>query len=547
MNELMCLGLISQIIIKFQKRVGMGFRLTLHLLCFLGLMISASALANSNKLVGTKLAFEQFNITVPFNVSLPIIALDIVTGEASPEDELIVIGEDESGQPWLALYTFHEKANEYTLLDKMILADKYFAFDIGQSPQALYFLAKDTVASLGYKGNSNKDGSLKDGSLDAGLHLQLKQDVSSIFLLNESSFISKRDFIQDVNKDGLDDIILPDFEQTNLWLASKGTQKTIYQSLALTPHTEIIRNSVNFEPVKLFFADLTLDGRQDIAWVSQGNIHYFRQTQQGEFSSQQESHLLAETISGLDWWQIREADGESPDQSNLTHRVVEQVKDINGDGLVDIIVRFTQSSGVLDRANDYEFYFGFISNTGQLQFSKTPNTVIKAEGTLTGLKIIDVNKDNKYEVLLSSFELSISNIIGALLAGGIDQNVLLFALNDENSYEDDALISKEVELNFSLTSGKSGQPIVLLSDVNGDDLQDLILSSGEEKIAIYLGQQSSKLFNRKASKHKVLLPKNGELFEHHDLNHDGKEDFIMRYGRLDDESMANKITILMVK
>ena len=304
---------------------------------------------------------------------------------------------------------------------------------------------------------------------------------------------------------------------------------------------------MNFNPTNLFFADFNVDGLQDIAWISKGSINYFSQTASGGFSVTQKNLVLADTIHGVNWWQIRESDGESLDQSNLIHRVVEQIKDINGDGLVDVIVRFTQSSGVLDRINDYEFYFGFTNENGQLEFPKAANTVIQAEGTLTGLKIIDVNNDNKLEVLLSSFELSVSNIIGALLSGGIDQNVLLFSLNSHDIYEDDALLSEEVELSFSLTSGQSGQPIVLLTDINGDDLQDLILSSGEDRLKIFLGQNTSRLVNRKASKYKLLLPKNGELFGHSDINHDGKEDLIMRYGRLDDESMANKVTILMVR
>lgn len=516
--------------------------LILGWICCLGFTAGSPVFASSAKLVGSKLTFEHYNITAPFKVSLPVLALDIIADESSPTDELVVIGEDEFNKTWLAVYTFHEKTNKFLLLDKMELADEYFAFDVSENLEALYFLAKNKVVSLAY------NDALENGdSLRSGLYLQHEQNVDSIFLLNESSFITKKDFIQDVNKDGLDDIILPDFEQTNLWLSSKGAQAYYYQPIALTPHTEMIRKSVNFDPVKLFFADFTLDGRQDIAWISKGRINYFSQTEEGIFSEQQKYIALADTIHGLNWWQLRESDGESPDQSDLTHRVVEQIKDINGDDLVDVIVRYTQSSGVLDRANDYEFYMGYINQNKQFEFPKTANTVIKAEGTLTGLKIVDVNKDDKFEVLLSSFELSISNIIGALLSGGIDQNVLLFALNEKNSYEDDPLISKEVELNFSLTSGQSGQPIVLLSDVNGDDLQDLILSLADNKLAIYLGKNNSRMFNRKASKHKISLPKNGELFAHHDLNQDGKEDFIMRYGRLDDESMANKVTILMVK
>lgn len=529
----------------------------LGMLFCLSFSIASPVFASSSKLVGTKLAFKHYTITAPFKVSLPVIAVDIVIDEKSSVDELVVIGQDELDQTWLAVYVFNEKANDFILLDKLRLDDEFFAFDVSENKQGLYFLAKNKVVSLKYNGDSNKDDSLQ-----LGLHFQHQQSVKSIFLLNKSIYITEKDFIQDVNKDGLDDIVLPDFEQTNLWLASENTQGYFYQHLAISTQAELSRDGVSFQPINLFFADFNLDARQDIAWITKGNINYFSQTEEGKFSSESKSLSLAETIHGLHWWQIRESDGESPDQSNLTHRVVEEIKDINGDGLVDVIVRFTQSSGVLDRANNYEFYFGFAnkgnksnksskenesSQNSQLEFPQTPNTVIQAEGTLTGLKIIDVNEDNKFEVLLSSFKLSVSNIIGVLLSGGIDQNVLLFALNDNDIYEDDALISKEVELSFSLTSGQSGQPIVLLTDVNGDKLQDLILSSGEEKLNVFLGKNNSRLFNRKASKHKIMLPKNGELFEHSDINHDGKEDFIMRYGRLDDESMANKVTILMVK
>jgi len=520
----------------------MHCRLLLGLVFCLGFIAGSPAFANSSKLVGTKLAFDSYQITAPFKVSLPVLALDIAVSEQFPADELVVIGEDEQNKTWLAVYVFHEKSDNFILLDKLQLADKYFAYDVSENEQGLYFLAKNEVATLHYNGDLNQENGKQ-----IGLYLEQKQAVNSIYLINKASFIAKRDFIQDVNKDGLDDIILSDFEQTNLWLSLANTQEYYYQPIGLSTQAELIRGSVNFKPTDLFLADFNVDGRQDIAWISQGRINYFGQTEEGKFSEQQKHITLDDTIYGLNWWQIRESDGESPDQSNLTHRVVEQIKDINGDGLVDVIVRFTQSSGVLDRANDYEFYLGFTNKAGNLEFPKIADTVIQAEGTLTGLNIVDVNNDNKFEVLLSSFELTVSNIIGALLSGGIDQNVLLFALNNDDVYEEDALITKEVELSFSLTSGQSGQPIVLLTDVNGDDLQDLILSSDEDRLNIFLGNNTSKLFNRKASKHKLLLPKNGALFEHSDINHDGKEDFVMRYGRLDDESMANKVTILIVK
>lgn len=526
----------------------MHYKLLISVIFCLGVFTVSAVFANSSKLMGTKVAFDHYTITAPFKVSSPVIAVELVANEQPPMDELVLIGIDKLKQTWLAAYKFDTSSNKYELLDKIQLAEEYFAYDVSDNGEGLYFLAKNAVVSLKYVDKVRTDKSLQENnSVPSGLYLQHKQDIKSIYLLNKSNFLANKDFIQDVNKDGVDDIILPDFEEINLWLSSKSNQALIPQHLQINAQVEFIREGISFTPRTVFFADFNQDQQQDIAWISKGNINYFSQNSAGTFSHSSTQLPLAETIYGLNWWQIREADGESPDQSNLTHRVVEEIKDINGDGLADVIVRFTQSSGVLERANDYEFYFGYINKNNILGFHKTPSTVIKAEGTLTGLNIIDVNEDNKFEVLLSSFELSVSNIIGALLSGGIDQNVLLFALNDEDNYDKDALISKEVELSFSLTSGQSGEPIVLLSDVNGDKMQDLILSSGEEKLTIFLGNNSTKLFNRKGSKHKMLLPKNGALFEKHDINHDGKADFIMRYGRLDDESMANKITILMVQ
>lgn len=526
----------------------MHYKLLVGVIFCFGFFSVSAVYANASKLVGTKVAFKHYNITAPFQVSSPVIPVELVINEQLPMDELVLIGVDKLKQTWLAIYTFDAPNDRYELLDKMQLSAEYFAYDVSENSKGLYFLAKNAVVSLNYADNLPTDKSNEDKiSVLSGLYLQHKQEVNSLYLLNKSNFLAQIDFIKDVNKDGVDDIVLPDFDGLNVWIHSHNSQAVFYQHLAINPQIELSLGGVMFQPSSLFFADFNLDNRQDVAWVSKGKINYFSQDLDSKFAEQSENLVLADTIQGLNWWQITESDGENPDQSNLTHRVVEQIKDINGDGVTDVIVRFTQSSGVLERTNDYEFYFGYIDENSTLAFKETPSTVIKAEGTLTGLKIVDVNEDNKFEVLLSSFELSVSNIIGALLSGGIDQNVLLFVLNDDDSYENDALISKEVELSFSLTSGQSGQPIVLLTDVNGDSRQDLILSAGEERLSIFLGNKSKKLFNRKASKHKILLPKNGALFEQHDINYDGKADFIMRYGRLDDVSMANIVTILMVQ
>ncbi|MFA0373254.1 FG-GAP-like repeat-containing protein, partial [Vibrio sp. 10N.222.54.F6] len=112
---------------------------------------------------------------------------------------------------------------------------------------------------------------------------------------------------------------------------------------------------------------------------------------------------VRQPISGIDWWNKRDAYGEQLDQSELVYRKVEELKDINNDGITDLVVRYTKSSGVFDRANDYEVYLGE-NQKGKLVFPKVANSVVKAEGTLTGLQFIDIDSDDKVEVMVAGFD-----------------------------------------------------------------------------------------------------------------------------------------------
>ena len=90
------------------------------------------------------------------------------------------------------------------------------------------------------------------------------------------------------------------------------------------------------------------------------------------------------------------------DQSNLEYRMLEELRDLNADGITDMVVRYTKASGVLDRVNDYEIYLGK-KQQEKLAFSATADSVIRADGTLTGLEFVDIDNDEKFEVLLAGF------------------------------------------------------------------------------------------------------------------------------------------------
>lgn len=209
-----------------------------------------------------------------------------------------------------------------------------------------------------------------------------------------------------------------------------------------------------------------------------------------------------------------------------------------------MVVRFTQVSGVLDRVNDYEIYLGKNTNQ-QLSYDNKPNSVIHAEGTLTDLEFVDIDNDNKSEVMLAGFDIGLSQIISALLSGSIDQDVYLFKMDENDNYRKKPHVNKEVELNFSLSSGQSGTAVVKLADLNGDGLKDLVLSDGDDELDIYFGQTGKKLFKRRAVEYNTQLPKDGNLVFVNDLNNDGKDDLLLKFSKLDDNSSGHNFTILL--
>jgi hypothetical protein len=476
--------------------------------------------------------FTLHKVTLDIKVSQAVLVAD-VRQEAGRE--IIILGRDDVQQPVLEIYGLAVSGGSFVLLDKIVLTNTVFAFDLGEPQakghQALYFLSKDKIEQY-QLADPSQPGSLVN-----------VQAVSSMYLVNSAASISQRDFARDLNNDGIDDFLLPDFEQYNFWL-SDCCGRHNGQNLPIAANLEVEDSSLTYKDVELFFADIDQDGMNDVIYVEKGVLQVFAQSKL-QFNLIAKQIPISEDIYGINWWDIIEADGNKLDQSQLIHRKVEDIRDFNGDLIPDMAVRFTQSSGVLDRVNDYEFYLGQLKE-GQLEFPASPSSTISAEETLSDFQLVDLSDDGKQEVILSSFDLGISQIISALLAGSIDQDVLIFGMDDKGSYSAKPLISQEVELTFSLSSGRSGEPLMKVADVNGDKVKDLVFSDGEDKIRVLLATPGAKnAYAKRSLSQKIDVPKNAKYETVEDINGDGKADLIFHYGRADASVMQNQLSILI--
>lgn len=492
--------------------------------------IASLAIAALLPMASAAQEFRELILESPYPLIQPVFAADV---SPQPGREILLLGRDEQGRRHLLVYGLDPQGQQLVALDDLRLPDHYHSVDFenapGQNRPGLYFVSHNSLARYqpGPEG-----GALQDLASIAGLVLQ-----------PEKSQLARGRLVQDLNGDQALDFAITGFNSLQL-LISQADGSLRKSELPIAAQMVAEYGRVSYSDAPVFYVDANNDGRTDVVAAGDGQLQVFTQSDDGQFAAQPFNIAIRKHIYGQDWWHKRDDNGEEYDQSQLQYRKLDRLRDINADGWPDLLVRYTRSQGVLERSNDYEIYLGRHQD-GLLHYGDTPDSAIRAGGTLTGLELLDTNHDGRLEVSLSRFDIGLGQIIGALLSGSIDQQVYLYRLNDADHYGESPAASYTVDLKFSLSKGQSGSAVVKLADVDGDGLKDLLLSTDTDTLRIYRGQDNEQLFAKNPQKFKTLLPGDGEQLQATDINLDGKADLLMRYGRLDKPSQARQIRLLM--
>ena len=278
--------------------------------------------------------FSHFQLNAPFNISQEPIRANLLPNAGK---EIILIGEKDK-TPRLAIFAFVEQDKQYKLVLNVELSKSYFAFDVSDEnstgEQSLYFLTTDKVVHF--------KPELKQPFVDS-------VNVSSMYVNQDADYLKQANFVTDLNDDGLSDVILSGFSSLNIYL-NLGNDEFIKQSLPITPTVEIFDGSVSYTEKPYYLIDIKFDQHKDIVIGGDGELLTFTQNTLGHFSTEATSISVNKEITSTNWWDSRGADGKNLDQSDFSHRTVDTLKDINNDDIPDLIVRFTQSSGVLDKS-----------------------------------------------------------------------------------------------------------------------------------------------------------------------------------------------------
>lgn len=448
---------------------------------------------------------ERIQFSVPFELSYAPQALKRKSGDSA----IMALGYD--GEfPQLAIYSPAASGRGYESLSRLELSQHYAQIDKVEVSGDEWPVLVDSegVVLVDDKGVKR---------LWSGSHL---------YKIAPVPFIRRTDMSADLNGDGREDLWLADIHHTTV-LLQQGDGSFLAQQIPVAAKMLVEGDYISYVARPIYSADSNGDGAEDLMAVVDSQLHVFTQGSDGRFAAEPVMMALPEGTFDREWWEVRQHDGDSLNQADMRHRTVAEIEDMNGDGLFDLVVRHSSSSGVLDRRNDYEVFYG--SNAAQVRFADEPDTVIRADGTLSGLRLEDINNNGRKEVLLSRFDIGISQLVSALLSSSMRQDLLSFSQNDSGKYGEKPSAQYKVKLEFSLSSGKRGEPVIRVGDIDGDGTQDLLLSSGKEQLLFHSGNGDARLFERRGSKIKVDIPEKRSMVRLLELGPGEREDIVLAY------------------
>jgi len=366
-------------------------------------------------------------------------------------------------------------------------------------------------------------------------------DIQSIYKSVVKDRLPHLDVVKDINGDSLEDILLPGFDGYQLFLQ---TSPGVFAAPVLidVPPKMGASNGRNFiwygfsEP---YLVDVNFDHKDDLLFWDVPVLRAFLQKEEGSFSLEQQVVPLGLELEGAEGVSFRLG---REDQSDIQARTFHQMSDINADQYPDLTTISITSEGVLNKRTTYEFFMGIQSPTQALSFPEQPDTQIRSKGIQFDAQEKDFNHDGMTDFVISSVELGVGKILGALLTRSITIDLNFYQLS-QSGYPDRPNITHKIKATFNLTSGKLYYPTVLIVDVNGDQLVDLVVQDGDA-LQVSYGDGSDRLFARKRLVFEVPMPLTPGLVDTFDLNKDGKMDIILRY-QDNDREMQKVVKVLL--
>ena len=400
-------------------------------------------------------------------------------------------------------------------------------------------------------------------------------ELDSVYLGVNEDEIPSIGISRDLNGDEREDLLIPSFDGWSLLLQQDDHSFAPAQIVGLPPHMNLGSSRyVGFRAEEPYLLDYNLDQITDIGFWREGAIHVHLNDGKNNYAAEPIVTHTAHTDVLENFFAL--TIGEDAENTEGTQRLLESIEDINGDGLDDLVIQKITGEGIFGKETQIEFFYGQpqsdpiglrqderqdenkdenkdgliteqnIART--LSFATQPNSIIASDGVQVETQRFDVNDDGQQELMITSVDIGIGTIVGALLTRSVTLDIGIYQMVD-GVYQTKPSIKRTIKASFNLSSGELFIPTLLTADVNGDNLQDLLVQRDNERLDVYLGNnqpdnkksgnqkagangtKSPKLFATKPITFKLNLPKTRSGYQAVDLNNNGRDELVLKLER----------------
>jgi hypothetical protein len=352
------------------------------------------------------------------------------------------------------------------------------------------------------------------------------------------------DFVRDWNGDGSDEVAIATFEGLSLYIRGDDGGFNPEDQILVELDTHIGRRwsgqhsdqnttglSTTYTFPDVHQLDYNGDGLSDLIATTEDRVIVYLQQPDGTYETTASTdHLI---------------DVRTQEEKIEAYAEIETlVEDLDGDGYADAVVTKQTMKGFTNVRGVVNIFWG-----GPNGYNAEPDQLIISEGTASARAVfIDVNGDDRKDLVLPSIKFSLAAIIRILMTRSIKVFFNIFLLNDDGRISERPDFTKEVKFKIDFSGESDSQAMDLEGDYNADKRTDFVFATGKDELSVYLGEPAGedRLFSKKPVA-KIEADAYGELLNS-DINNDGYSDMIIYYPESKDlkgtlEVLVNRGTI----
>ena len=398
-------------------------------------------------------------------------------------------------------------------------------------------------------------------------------EVTTNYSAKGESGVPYVDISRDINRDGLDDLIVPDID--GFWIATQLHDGSFTDPIKLGPPEPFLDKialddsrsyrEVGITPLTVHWylsrvhqMDYDQDGRNDLVFWNADRFDVYRQDARGMFSSVAETFTVDIPFDTDGAYSIAfDFKGENMFslifgfRENTKRRVLHTFQDLNADNIADLVIHALEGRSLGKQRSRYEVHFGAPTPDG-IVFAQDVSMTIRPRGTAGGLQpwgyssqwFQDIDGDGQADILFKDVKTGLMGMSRAMLGKSIAIDLECYRMENDR-HPDKPTTMRKIRPDLDIfEKERVFFPVVLLGDVNGDGRSDLLVGKHWEELHVFLGVPGPKLFARKPQKVVVAMPNDERNARLVDLNKDNKRDLLIHYPSVTD---PHRVALLIAR